>query len=433
MPQNFKGIVRILDNASNPRIALRGNTANVTLGGNDLAPAGPRPQGSGIPKVSGRDGKARDIPRGKNGRLGVKTQLGTETIHLAGAPGRIELGAEVTQKKKGRGGTEETVTTAAKTISLDGMTAGITLGVGRKKNAFGVVPGQDGNLKVKNAAGRTRFLVRADEGKVVVKNPNGKNTIRLQGDNGGLITLGRIYSGKIRLRLDGSRGNIFVGGGNQSGDLLVNNADEKNTIHLQGSGDIQGGHVWVKNANGDATVWLDGDGGQIVLGRHGQQGKVVVRNAAEKETIRLDGAAGDILLSNADCAEEFDVSGTEEVEPGTVMVIDQEDKVRESTRAYDKTVAGVISGAGDFRPGIVLDKKQSRNNRMPVAVMGKVYCKADTQNGPIEVGDLLTTSSTPGHAMKANDPLKAFGAVIGKALRPLKKGKGLVPILVALQ
>jgi hypothetical protein len=52
---------------------------------------------------------------------------------------------------------------------------------------------------------------------------------------------------------------------------------------------------------------------------------------------------------------------------------------------------------------------------------------------PVSVGDLLTTSGTPGHAMKAGDAARAFGAVIGKALRPLSSGRGLVPILVALQ
>jgi hypothetical protein len=72
-------------------------------------------------------------------------------------------------------------------------------------------------------------------------------------------------------------------------------------------------------------------------------------------------------------------------------------------------------------------------DRMPVALMGKVYCKVDARHSPIEVGDLLTTSSTPGHAMKANDAHKAFGAVLGKALRPLEQGQGIIPILVALQ
>jgi hypothetical protein len=63
----------------------------------------------------------------------------------------------------------------------------------------------------------------------------------------------------------------------------------------------------------------------------------------------------------------------------------------------------------------------------------QVYCKVDAQYAPIEVGDLLTTSPTPGHAMKAADPFKAFGAVIGKALQPLHTGQGLLPILIALQ
>ena len=68
-----------------------------------------------------------------------------------------------------------------------------------------------------------------------------------------------------------------------------------------------------------------------------------------------------------------------------------------------------------------------------LALMGKVFCKVDASYGPIEVGDLLTTSDTPGHAMKAFDHRKAFGAVIGKALGPITSGQGLVPVLVALR
>lgn len=124
---------------------------------------------------------------------------------------------------------------------------------------------------------------------------------------------------------------------------------------------------------------------------------------------------------------------SEKIEPGTVLVVDQEDTLQQSKKAYDKKVIGVVSGAGDYRSGIVLDKRHSQSNRVPVALTGKVYCRADAQYSPIEVGDLLTSSPTPGHAMKAGDPVKAFGAVIGKALRPLKDDKGLIPILVALQ
>jgi hypothetical protein len=56
----------------------------------------------------------------------------------------------------------------------------------------------------------------------------------------------------------------------------------------------------------------------------------------------------------------------------------------------------------------------------------------DAQDAPISVGDLLTTSSRPGHAMKASDAVKAYGAVIGKALHSLTEGQGLIPILIAL-
>lgn len=61
--------------------------------------------------------------------------------------------------------------------------------------------------------------------------------------------------------------------------------------------------------------------------------------------------------------------------------------------------------------------------------MGKV----DASYGAIEVGDLLTTSPILDHAMKVDDPLKAFDSVIGKALRPLREGQGMIPILIALQ
>jgi hypothetical protein len=141
---------------------------------------------------------------------------------------------------------------------------------------------------------------------------------------------------------------------------------------------------------------------------------------------------GDVLLAGADCAEHFDLTGPSP-EAGTVMVIAEDGAVRESRDAYDKKVAGVVSGAGEFRHGLVLDSRQGEEGRIPLALVGKVYCKVDAQYSPIEVGDLLTTSPTPGHAMKAVDPARAFGCVIGKALRRFGHGQGTVPILVSLQ
>ncbi|MBK7353402.1 MAG: hypothetical protein IPI97_01265 [Nitrosomonas sp.] len=81
----------------------------------------------------------------------------------------------------------------------------------------------------------------------------------------------------------------------------------------------------------------------------------------------------------------------------------------------------------------MLDKQTTDRNRQPIALLGKVYCKVDAQFGAIEVGDLLTTSNTLGHAMKATHSEMASGSILGKALQSLKEGQGMIPILVALQ
>jgi hypothetical protein len=82
----------------------------------------------------------------------------------------------------------------------------------------------------------------------------------------------------------------------------------------------------------------------------------------------------DIILS--DFAEHFDLADVE-TEPGTVTAIDQDGNLRPSIQPYDKKVAGVVSGAGNFRPAIVLGKQEQSSRRMAIALVGKVYCKVD--------------------------------------------------------
>jgi hypothetical protein len=141
---------------------------------------------------------------------------------------------------------------------------------------------------------------------------------------------------------------------------------------------------------------------------------------------------GDIIL--ADCAEEFACqSAAELAPPGSVMVLDDEGGIRPCDKAYDTRTVGVVSGAGPYRPAIVLDRNPSEPDRAQIALIGKVCCNVDATFAPIRVGDLLTSSPTPGHAMRATDPLSAFGTVIGKAIEPLNDGRGQIRILVTLQ
>jgi hypothetical protein len=179
-------------------------------------------------------------------------------------------------------------------------------------------------------------------------------------------------------------------------------------------------------------------GNENTLGNTGA-GFVTVMDERGNPTVRLNGHDGtlgavDVVLTQADCAEDFDIAAGEMAEPGSVMVLDQEGMLKSSSTAYDRRVVGVIAGAGDYKPAITLDRRSSGGpSRMPISLTGKVYCTVDASYEIIEVGDLLVTSPTPAHAMKANDPTVAFGAVIGKALRGLESGRGLIPILVSLQ
>jgi hypothetical protein len=204
--------------------------------------------------------------------------------------------------------------------------------------------------------------------------------------------------------------------------------------------------VYGRNITGTGNGIIgDSDDGRGVWG-HGKTGVGVLGESAAGIGVRGKGGhlaayfegdvevTGDLRLTNADCAEDFDMAATCTVEPGTVMVLDGDGALHESTLAYDRRVAGVLSGGGTYRPAIVLDKQaHPSGRRQPLALIGKVFCKVDADLGAIAVGDLLTTSATPGHAMVATDPLRGFGTIVGKALRPLKEGRGLIPILIALQ
>lgn len=142
------------------------------------------------------------------------------------------------------------------------------------------------------------------------------------------------------------------------------------------------------------------------------------------------------ITGGSDIAEPFNVAPHVDIKPGMVVSIDPErvGELRLSAGAYDTTVAGIVSGANGVNTGLTLTQKDSvADGKHPVALTGRVWCWCDASTGAIKPGDLLTTSATPGHAMKASDPSRTNGAVIGKAMSTLETGTGLVLVLVNLQ
>jgi hypothetical protein len=260
------------------------------------------------------------------------------------------------------------------------------------------------------------------------------------GQDGDISLLGT--DGSDRIRLDAGGGNFWLGGNGAHGDLVLFTSSGDNATTGDASIYLDGGNsrIFMRSSDGQDRIRLDAGGGNIWVGGNGADGDLVLfaasgdNSTTAEATIHLNGEAGDIILRNADCAEDFPTENASSVEPGTVLVIGGDTQLRVCSEAYDKRVAGVVAGAGSYKPGIILGRKEDqRDNSLPVALMGRVYCKVDSRQGAIEVGDLLTTSPTPGHAMKVTDPMKAFGAVIGKALEPISRRMGMIPILVALQ
>jgi len=141
-----------------------------------------------------------------------------------------------------------------------------------------------------------------------------------------------------------------------------------------------------------------------------------------------------LQITGADLAERFSVS--DEVQPGSVVEIDPANpgKLRLARDPYSPLVAGVVSGAGDLAAGAVLGDVEGSEDMPPIALSGRVWVKCDASHAPIAPGNLLTTSTTPGHAMRASDERDVpRGCIIGKAMTKLDEGNGLVLLLVQPQ
>lgn len=180
----------------------------------------------------------------------------------------------------------------------------------------------------------------------------------------------------------------------------------------------------------------DGSGNDVQIGslKSGIT-NVSCYNEADKAYMQLYCSAITVT-GGSDLAEPFRLSKAKQpIVEGDVVVIDKSHpgQLTLSDKPYDKRVAGVVSGANGVHPGIQMHQEGLLDGGQNVALSGRVYVEADTSNGPIEPGDMLTTSGTPGRAMKVTDSGKAEGAILGKAMSSLDDGQGMVLVLVTLQ
>jgi hypothetical protein len=204
------------------------------------------------------------------------------------------------------------------------------------------------------------------------------------------------------------------------------------------SGPVVGifGSTLSPQGDGGRFVGVRGDSGTIIRGDVGPPGA-----GTEFTVFRVDGdgtvfANGGFRPRGADFAEAMLVSGDRaRYAPGDLLVIDASGQRRLtlSQTSYSSLVAGIYS----TKPGVVASQHgvedSASADEVPLAVVGIVPCKVTTENGSIAAGDLLVTSSMPGHAMKGTDRALMLGAVVGKALEPLHEGTGLIQVLVTLQ
>jgi hypothetical protein len=144
------------------------------------------------------------------------------------------------------------------------------------------------------------------------------------------------------------------------------------------------------------------------------------------------------FVSGSDFAEALPAVGDgENYEPGDVLVLASDGSgVEKTSEPSSRRIIGVYS----TRPAILGADKQGDtrvdSNDIPVAILGIVPTKVTTENGPIRVGDLLVTASTPAHAMKAKSitvnevEIYPTGTILGKALEPLQNTEGVIKVLV---
>jgi hypothetical protein len=172
-----------------------------------------------------------------------------------------------------------------------------------------------------------------------------------------------------------------------------------------------------------------------------------------------EGLYADVRTGGAIDLAEYILDTNADTEAGDVLIADpdNDESVIKSSKPYDATVVGIVSTQPHLLMGmeLVMDEETGEMyedvNAAKLALTGRVPVKVTDENGPIQRGDFLTTSSKTGHAMKWSlldvekaedfEELKSIlaenerrrNAIVGKALEILDSGDGKIMALVNLQ
>lgn len=181
--------------------------------------------------------------------------------------------------------------------------------------------------------------------------------------------------------------------------------------------------VWAYNSNNGLALKAEGNGNLIEAWDLSPVNKRFQVDNNGNVT-----ADGTYTSPAADFAEML--PAVKGLEPADVLVIGMDGRLQRSTKAYEKSVAGVYSTKPAFLGG--MKENIDINKNIPLAVVGIIPVKVNDENGTIQPGDMLVASNMPGHAMRAGDQAPN-GTVIGKSLGRMDESTGLVDMLVILQ
>ncbi|MEK7148248.1 MAG: hypothetical protein AAB758_03030, partial [Patescibacteria group bacterium] len=192
------------------------------------------------------------------------------------------------------------------------------------------------------------------------------------------------------------------------------------SVLASSSAAIPHGALWVTDSLSNTLASMS-NSGSLAL-----RGYITARSAYTN--CSTNAHAGQCL----DYAESYPTNDAT-LEAGDIVAADGGNPIHIIKATEGSPIIGIVS----TKPGVLLNgdnvqigtDAQSPEGYVPVALAGRVPLKVSIENGPIEIGDYLTISSTPGVAMKAT---KA-GQTVGKALESYSGNKtGYVITLVNL-